>query len=140
MFKLPKITKEQFKKLFKIFSLILMIGYPIMPFLSSFYTGDTICEDYDTLTCVSVMLIFIVLIFFFWCATWLMCYIAFFMEDYRGKVAENKLSSIFYWYARYVQSSFREKLVQEVVIKLILTLLCAGVSFLFIRELLSLFT
>ena len=69
-----------------------------------------------------------------------MCYIAFFMEDYRGKVAENKLSSIFYWYARYVQSSFREKLVQEVVIKLILTLLCAGVSFLFIRELLSLFT
>ena len=140
MFKLPKITKEQFKKLFKIFSLILMIGYPIMPFLSSFYTGDTICEDYDTLTCVSVMLIFIVLIFFFWCATWLMCYIAFFMEDYRGKVAENKFSSIFYLYARYVQSSFREKLVQEVVIKLILTLLCAGVSFLFIRELLSLFT
>jgi len=140
MFKLPKITKEQFKKLFKIFSLILMIDYPIMPFLSSFYTGDKICEDYDTLTCVSVMLIFIVLIFFFWCATWLMCYIAFFMEDYRGKVAENKLSSIFYWYARYVQSSFREKLIQEVVIKLILTLLCIGVSFLFIRELLSLFT
>ncbi len=133
------INKKQFKNLFKIFSLILLIDYPILPFAVSYMQGDFGCEGYDAITCFSAALFFIVLIAFFWCMFWLMNYIAFFMEDYRRKDTDSKWMLPFYLYVRYVQSAYKGKIAQEFVMKLILVILCCVVLYLFFRELYNLF-
>lgn len=135
---LPKITKNQFKKLFKIFSLILLLDYPILPFLSSI-GGDIKCDDYDILTCISISLFFILIVAFFWSMIWFMSYIAFFMEDYRSKDFKNKMSPPIYSYVKYIQNSYRDKLIQSLVMKLILILLCVGVFYLFMYEVFNIF-
>lgn len=140
MIYLFKVTKRQFRRLFKVFSLILLINYPVLPFLSSFTQGDIECDSYDILTCVSVAFLFIAIIFFFWCMVWLMVYITYFAEDYRVKKINNNLYSLPLLYVRHIQNSFRGKLIQSSSLILILCILCAGVVSLFFYEMLNLFS
>jgi hypothetical protein len=131
-----KITKKRFIGLFKFFSLILFIDYPLLPILSSLKDGKSDC-GYSPLFCISIMLLFILIIAFFWCIIWFINYAVFFMEDYRDKKIEKNLLWPFYLYVKYIQNSCKNKSVQSNSIKLILAALCFGVICLFFYELIS---
>ena len=129
-----RITEKQFKKLFKILSLILIIDYPLLPFLLSLVERNTGCE-YNTLICISLTFLFVAIIAFFWCIIWLMNYITFFMNDYRNKNIKSNVWLPFLLYIKYVQNSYKDKPVQALSIKLILAIFCLGVICLFLYEL-----
>lgn len=140
MFTATKITKNRFIQLFKIFSFILLINYPLLPFLG-YFLGEKKpwCED-DVLTCGSAILLFMFIIFLFWCIVWFMNYAVFFMDDYKHKKAKNKIVLPFYWYINYLQNAYRDRAVQSSSLKVILAVICCGDVYLLCYELFNLFT
>ena len=133
--KLLKLTKVQFERLFKVFSLVLLIDYPALPFFTSFLKKESFCDGDDIVICTIAALLFMLIVICFWCVFWLMNYAVFFMDDYRGKQIERKISLPFFLYVKYLQNSFKNKPIQSFVLELILVLTCIGVIYLFLYEL-----
>ncbi len=134
---MKKITKRQFKNLFAGFSLLLIIDYPLLPFLLSlFYDNqENFCEEYSLGSCLLITLSFMGLIISFWCLAWLINYAIFFMDDYRNKKLKSNLSLPFYLYIKYTQKSFRNSRIKSSFAALILVILCFGAAYLFFHEL-----
>jgi hypothetical protein len=133
-----KITKKQFKNLFIFFSLILVIDYPLLPFLSSFISKKDFCEEYDTDICLLITLSFTAFVMLFWCVIWGINYIIFFMEDRRNQEIKKNLFLPFHLYIRYVQGLCKNSVVRSSSIALVLIILCFGAIYLLFRELLAL--
>ena len=133
---MKNITKKQFKNLFVIFSLLLVVDYPLLPFLSSLLLNNKrdFCEDYSINTCLFITLSFTITIIFFWCMAGLINYSIFFMKDYRNQKFKIGLSLPIYLYIKYTQKSFRDNKIKSYSVALILVILCFGIIYLFLRE------
>lgn len=123
------ITKRRFKKLFKGFSLILILVYPILPFLTSIIKNQPICDD-GVGSCIVISLLFVFIVWCFWCISWLINYVVFFIHDI-SEIRSGKLR-IFSFYFEYIwkvgrnkriRSSFLEVLVVECFVVLLLLLI-----------------
>lgn len=128
------VTKKSYKKLFKIFSLILLLDYPILPLVFGIIRSESGCE-YSTITCITVMISMMMIIFIFWTILWLNNYIIFFLDDYKNKIPNKGLFNIPYFYIKYVQSSFKGKLIQSFSNASVLLVVNFGVIYLFFYEL-----
>ncbi len=129
------ITKQNFQKLFRFFSLIMLINYPLLPFVSSMIGGDKSgCEE-GIIFCGIIALIFMSVVGLFWSAIWFINYAIFFMEDQRGKMIKTKLSSLPLLYVRYVQNSCKDKMIQSISMLVVLCLMCFGTIYLLFYEL-----
>lgn len=137
---MKKITKKQFRNLFVGFSLLLVIDYPALPFLSSLFfdNKENFCEDYSLGICLFITLSFIAVIGLFWCIAWLINYAIFFMKDYRDQKLNNDLLLPFYLYIKHTQKSFKNSKVKSFSVALVLAIFCFGAIYLFFQELIML--
>ena len=131
-----KITKKQFKNLFKIFSLLLIFDYPVLPFLSSsfFNHEQNFCEGYDISICLLITSSFILVIAVFWCVAWLLNYIIFFMEDHRNQKIKRNLLLPFYLYVKCNQTLCKDSTIRSASIALVLIILCSGALWISLYE------
>ncbi len=130
------ITKEQFKKLFKVFSLILFLVYPILPFLTNVVKNKQMMCSYGAINCIAISLIFIFIIWFFWSISWLINYITFFISDISE--IENKKLKIFSFYFKYIWKVGQNKKVRSSFLE-VLVIECFGVLLLLLIQINNIF-
>ena len=131
-------TKKKFNKIFTLFSILLFLAFPVLPFFEDLLTDKKSCE-YSILKCILLMFITIIIFGFFWITIWTMNYVVFFLEDFRSP--NFKKNKIFFvnWYIQYTQFCFyKNKFGKLVLIAMVFTL-CSGVTWLFFYELYKIF-
>ena len=128
-------TKKQFKNLFKIFSFLLIIDYPLLPILLSGIAKKSFCEELDWISCGIITFSVTALVLLFWCLFWLVNYCVFYMDDYRGKKLKRDFKLPFYLYINYIQYSFKDSKMKPMIIASLLIILCLSVICLFFYEL-----
>ena len=115
-------TKYNFLRLFRIFSLILIIDYPLLPISLSLLKKEPFCES-NIEICLLSMILFFLIIALFWCVIWFMNYAVFFMDDYRSKNYKIKMG-LTVAYVRYLQYSCRDKPMRMFFLSLLLLFVC----------------
>ena len=79
-----EITKKQFKKIVIFFSIILLLDYPILPWILSFLSKDYQCE-YDNLTCLGMSFALMTIVGLFWYLIVMANNIMFFTNYYKTR-------------------------------------------------------
>lgn len=124
------ITKKQFEKLFKIFSLILLLDYPILPLLETVINDKQVC-NYNAISYTMVFLAFILIIWCFWSISWLINYVVFFVYDISE--IESKKLRIFSFYFKYIWKIGQNKKVRSSFLE-VLVIECFGVLFMLLFQ------
>jgi hypothetical protein len=112
-----KYRKKQFKRMFNIFSLILVLVYPILPFLNAIIKNKPIC-NYDNGICVIIFMVFIFIVWCFWCVSWLINYIIFFIDDVSS--IESIKSEILLFYFKYIWKMGQNKKIKSVFLEVLI--------------------
>jgi hypothetical protein len=79
-----KITKEQYKKIITFFSIILILDYPVIPWLLSLLNKNYKCE-YSVLVCFGLSFFLISLVAISWYIVVKANYTIFFTDDYKAR-------------------------------------------------------
>jgi len=128
-------TKKQFINLFKIFSFLLIIDYPLLPIILSGINKKSFCEELDLISCGIITFSVTAVVLLFWCLFWLVNYGVFYMDDFGGKKLKRDFKMPFYLYINYIQYSFKDNKMKTRIIASLLIILCLSVIYLFFYEL-----
>ena len=124
-----KLTLNQFKKIVIFFSLVLLLDYPILPWILSFSQAESQCE-YDGIICVSLSSIFILIIAFIWYVIIKANYFIFFTDRYKSKYnfdsSEKASSILFFLKSLFIKKYYFNSWVGKSLILSTMLLFCLG--------------
>jgi hypothetical protein len=131
-----KINKEMSKKIFYIFSILLIFDIFILPIAVSIIFGNYEC-NYDIILCLGLSIIPLLLFGFFWCIIWFGIYESFFMSEVTRKkirnskffIARLKLKNIDYIASLHGKDFIKKQSV------LMVTIFCFAIGYYFLFQL-----
>ena len=125
-------TKQQAKKIFLIFSILLTLELLILPILFSVVLGNYSCE-YSIPVCILLAPSLLLIIGFFWCGFWHTNFVVFFPEsESDGRESKNFLIRLNIRNIKYNYSPNRPEARKSLII--ITTILCVCITLLFFLE------
>lgn len=130
-----KLSKKNADKLFRIFSIVLLIDFILLPIALSYFDNTQKC-DYSLTECIFLSLVPIVIFSFFWIAICFQINLLFYKTESEKKLIRSKkfsLSKIFLKNYEYVSNVHNSSIIKKPIIYIFI-IVCFGILWIFFKQ------